>query len=266
MASGRSKDGLPRLRGTYPREKWNGMEERLEPEKPETSSVEPPGKKSTPPEREGWLSRHSKAITAWTAIGSFITTAVLAVFAYYSLSEVRKQRELAFKQFVVANAPSVQTYAAEGFRFEKDYAVMIWRVVNKGGPVNDVVYKSLVVCCSDDMKEVSDSKVILRSPHVDRLNRTEASLVKILVVNDGTTKWLKDPLEGKKDRLFLYIQTEYTIPPELSIAGKERRERTYRLCVWDPRRNGFEDTKPEYEKLLLRLIEERGYLRMDDRG
>lgn len=189
-----------------------------------TDELECPKEIPAPSSKEGWISRHSKVITAWTAIGSFITTAVLAIVAYLSWTEVQMQRDLVFKQFVVANAPSVRTYVAAGFQFDNDIAWMVWDASNKGGPVNDVVYKSVLMCCGfNELLNLDATKLIIRTSLKDRLNKNERDKIKILVNDNDTIKWLKPFLEVKKDSLYLYVRAEYTIPPELSLTGTEKK-------------------------------------------
>lgn len=217
--------------------------------------------------KEGWINRHSKAITAWTAIGSFITTAVLATFAYLSWTEVQMQRGLTYKQFVVANAPSVRAYVTKGFQFDNDIGWMVWKASNQGGPVNDVIYKSIILCCgSGELQAVDTTKLIVRTALQQKLSRNENAQVKILVKDNDTIKWLKPFLDGKKYGLYLFVRAEYTIPPELSLTGKEKKDSTYRLSTWEPYKKSFEGVKPQYEKIILRLIEERGYLSIEHQG
>ena len=216
---------------------------------------------------KSWISRHSKAITAWTAIGSFITTAVLATLAYCSWTEVRMQRDLAFKQFVVANAPSVRAYVTTGFQFEGDIGWLVWHVNNQGGPVHDVKSKSILLCCGiDELQKVDTTKLVIRSGLKDRLLRNEILTSKIILKDNETIKWLKPFVEGKQPGLYLYIRAEYIIPSELSLDGKEKRDATYRLFGWHPYKNHFEGVKTQYETFFLRLLEERGYLSIEHQG
>lgn len=216
---------------------------------------------------KSWISRHSKAITAWTAIGSFITTAVLAIFAYLSLAEVQEQRHLAFKQFVVANAPSVRTYVTKGFQFEGDVGWMVWKADNHGGPGHDIEFKSILMCCgSDELRRADSTKLVIRTANQHRLNRNESSKVKIMVRDKDTLRWPKSFVESKNYGPYLYVRAEYIIPSELSLNCQEKRDATYRLAVWDPYKDLFEGVKPQYEKLILRLIKERGYLSIEHQG
>ena len=148
--------------------------------------------------QEGWISRHSKEINAWIAIGSFVTTAVLAIFAYLSWTEVQMQRDLAFKQFIVANAPSVRTYVAKGFQFDDNIAWMVWNVSNMGGPVNDIVYKSVLMCCgSIEIQNPNTTNLIIRTALKDKLSKNENAEIKILVNDSDTIRWLKSFVEEK---------------------------------------------------------------------
>lgn len=232
---------------------------------PEKHTDSPDGIPNLPP-KESWLNRHSKAIIAWTAIGSFLTTFVLAIIAFFSWSEVQMQRDLAFKQFVVANAPSVRAYAKSGFQFEGDLGWMVWKAENHGGPVYDVEYKIIIMLCGI-MKTVDlDSmKILIRTTNKDRLNRIEAVEIIIEVTNEETLKWLIPAFENDYG-LYLYICSEYTIPVELSINGEMRRDSTYGLYGWDPHSNRFKYVKSQYEEKLLRILEAGGYFSQNDQG
>jgi hypothetical protein len=217
--------------------------------------------------KEGWFSQHSKAINAFTAIGSFVTTTVLALFAYLSWTEVQLQRDLAFKQFVVANAPSVRTYATKGFKFEENVGWMTWNAVNQGGPVNDVIYKTIIFCCgAEEIKNPNTTKIIVRSALRDKLRRNENTTIKVLTTEKEILDWLKPFIEGKKYGLYLYVSASFTIPPELSLSGKESKDRTYSLHSWEPYKNSFEGVKPEYERIFLKILNEREYLAIEHKG
>lgn len=216
---------------------------------------------------ESWINRNSKAITALTAIGSLITTAVLAIFAYFSWSEVQEQRNLAFKQFVLANAPSVRIYVDKGFKFEGDVAWMVWRAENRGGPVHDVEFKSILMCCGHTEEgRVNLTKFVIRTSKSHRLNRMEMSLIKVLIHDKDTLRWLKSFVGKKSYGLYLYVRAEYKIPSEISLSGQETRDSTYRLAGWEPYKGLFESVKPQYEKMILKLIEERQYISIEHQG
>ena len=220
-----------------------------------------------PPVKESWLSRHTKAIIALTAIGSFITTTVLAIIAYLSWTEIQLQRDLAFKQFVVANAPSVRTYATTGFNFSENAGWMTWKSANEGGPVKDFIYKTIIFCCAvEEIKNPETTKVIARTALQDRLRRNENATVKVLVKEKETLSWLRSFIEGNKYGLYLYISAAYTIPPELSLTKMEEKDKTYRMLIWEPYKKSFEGVKPEYEKMFIEMLNKREYLSIDHRG
>ncbi len=57
---------------------------------------------------QNWFSKRHSEIIAFAAIGSLIVTSILALLTYFSLAEVKRQRELTFKQFVLANRPNAE--------------------------------------------------------------------------------------------------------------------------------------------------------------
>ena len=84
-----------------------------------------------------FFSRNSSAIQAICALATVLITICLAVFAYFSLERVKEQNELAFKQFVVANLPSISILAGSTKpEISDDKFMLVWQVMNLGGPVN----------------------------------------------------------------------------------------------------------------------------------
>jgi hypothetical protein len=210
--------------------------------------------------KEGWIIRHSQAVVAFTALGSLITTFFLALFAYESLKEVKTQRNLASRQFIIANAPSVRTYVTKGFEFSDDQGWMIWEAVNKGGPVHEVEFKSIVLCCGNDIKNQESTNLVVRTIKRHRLNRDEKFLIRIGVKRLETLTWLKDAVEGNSSGLFVYVHAKYTIPEALSLKGRAEEDTTYTIVTWIPATNRFENTTPQTQAAILQLIDERGYL------
>jgi len=216
--------------------------------------------------KKSFIARHSKAIVAYTALGSLITTFALAIFAFCSLTEVQKQRDLAFKQFVVANAPSVRVYVTEHFKFSDERGWMIWRAVNTGGPVHDVEYKTIILGCKSDKKELDLTKIVIRTTKWHRLNRGEISNVDIEVADAKTLEWLKQAVNSSDTCLFVYVRAKYTIPLELSLIGRPEEDETFRLSIWDPVVSRFEHVRPELQKKILSLIKKREYLTVEEKG
>ena len=213
------------------------------------------------PFSESWVNRHSKAIMAWAAIGGFLTTFILALIAYFSWEEIKLQRELAFKQFVIANAPSVRVYATKGFTFDNDIAWLEWDTANKGGYVKDLEFKALVLCCG--LSEISNqnlTKIIDRTHISERLNKDEIKTVRHTIYSKEEIDLLKKSIEKEK-QVILYIQTKYTIPPELSFSGKPTQDKAYAVLLWVAHTKSFENLPAEYARNVIALIRDRGYLK-----
>jgi len=159
-------------------------------------------------EKEGFIARHSKAIVALTAIGSLFTTVVLAFLAYLSWSEVHKQRDLAVKTLILSHAPSVRVYVTNRFEFSKEIGWMYWQVVNKGGPVYDVEYKSVLLCCGSDLIESDRTKIVIRTSKGDRLTKDEGDNISIEVKDTKTLEWLKQAVNSSDTGLYLYVRAK----------------------------------------------------------
>ncbi len=92
-----------------------------------------------------YLSRWHNEIIALTAIGTLIVTGVLAFITYSSLREVEKQRDLTYRQFVMANRPNVNIgFEGGGLRLNKEIGYIDWQVGNKGGDVEDIKYQCIL--------------------------------------------------------------------------------------------------------------------------
>lgn len=222
---------------------------------------------SKPLQNESWLNRNSTTIIAFTAIGSLITTIVLTIFAFYSWNEVKMQRNLAFKQFIVTNAPAVRVYVPTGFKFDDEKGYLYWKVVNNGGPVYDLKLKSILLRCNwRYASELDSTRLVIRTNRKDRLNRNENTKFMLLISEKNSLDWLKSEVESNKDDLFLYVRAEYTIPAELSLDGKPTRDITFRLVVWNPPTKNFHNVKSELEDYILQKIDDGDYLSKEDCG
>lgn len=87
------------------------------------------------------LSKWHNEILAFAAIGTLIVTGALAIITYCSLREVKKQRDLTYKQFVLANRPNVNiAFEGGGLRLGKKVAYIDWILSNNGGDVKDLLF------------------------------------------------------------------------------------------------------------------------------
>ena len=219
--------------------------------------------KNCTPFSENWIKRHHKAIMAWSAIGGFLTTFILASIAYLSWEEVKMQRELAFKQFVIANAPSVRVYAKKGFTFENDTGWIQWHAVNKGGYVTDLEFKTLILCCGKvEISNPNTTKVIARTVISSRLNKEEIEIIRLTIINKEEIEWLKQAFENENQVIF-YIQANYTIPHELSLSGEQTKDTVYAIKLWISHTKSFENLPANHTKDIMEIIRDRGYLNQE---
>ena len=177
------------------------------------------------------------------------------------------QRNLAFKQFVVANAPAIGVYVPSGFKFDDEKGWLYWKVINQGGPVYDLKLKSILLSCNWRRETDLDStRLVIRTNNRDKLNRNENTKFMLLILEKNSLDWLKSEVESKKDEIFLYVRAEYTIPAELTLDGKPTRDITFRLVIWNPNTKDFQNVKSEVEDYILQKINERDYLSKEDCG
>lgn len=203
-----------------------------------------------------WINRNAQTIIALAALGSFLTTVVLALFAYLSWTTVQNQIDLAFKQFAIANAPSVRVYATDRLQVEENFAKTSWKAENLGGPIEKVKYKSILFSCDFDEKGNANlGNFIIRSTIKDKLERNETQTFHILTQNPDRIKWLKARIKDTNYGIYLYVCTDYFIPEEINVTGMEMEKNTYRLVRWDSFRVTFINVKPSMEKKILASLE-----------
>ena len=212
--------------------------------------------------KNSWINQHHNAVMAMIAIGSLITTVVLALFAYGSLNAVKKQHGLAFKQFVITNTPSIKLYVDKPFSFINNSAWMMLKAVNTGGYIKGLKTKTVLLCCG--LEEISQPdliKVIVKSSNSPYgLLRNESGTVRVTVKNQDELAWLKTAVENSDEELMLYLHATYTIPPVLSLTGEPKKASTYLLLTWISSAKRFEVVSSAHEKRILGVIHDGGYL------
>ena len=105
-----------------------------------------------------FLSKRHNEIVALTAIGTLLVTTALSTITYFSLQEVKKQRDLTYKQFVMANRPNITIVpAGNGMKLEEKVGSIEWNISLKGGDIKDVKYQ--VILFHINGKSVSDYSV-----------------------------------------------------------------------------------------------------------
>lgn len=216
------------------------------------------------PFSESWINKHHRAVMAWSAIGGFLTTFVLAVIAYYSWFEVKEQRNLAFKQFVIENSPSVIVFPMGEFRVKEDMVWIYWGIRNDGGYITDIESQAILFCCQAQLLNNPEKlHFISQKKFKDRLDRNRTHRITLSAEKPEELSWLKPMLTKGISELFLLLKVKYTIPPELSLSGKPTQDSTYGIFTWSPRREAFENVKVEWEETIINGLRNHGFLSED---
>lgn len=207
------------------------------------------------------LVRYSAAIQAFASVAMLIVTIAMVIIAGYSWNEVRMQRELNYRQFVIANAPSVRIDPpVQEFTFKDDYAYFNWLTINEGGPVYNPEYRGILLCCllgSNPRLETA----VLGKVKKSRLNRNRQYNATFHVRKKEKIQLLKAAVKDKNKRLYFYAQVKYSVPAELTLDRRSKQETIHNLFFWNVLVNKWHDIRPAEQEAVIRLIEKKGYLK-----
>lgn len=216
------------------------------------------------------LSKWHNEIIVFTAIGTLIVTGVLAFFTYRSLKEVREQRNLTYKQFVMANRPNlIIGFEDSGLVFKDKIGFFKWRVRNNGGDVEDLTYQSVLF----HIKSVSKSDYSINEFYVRNLRQYHLSKgitksIHCKIEDVKTLKKIKEILasDKKTNVLGLYVKIDYTIPAELTIDGTPQKDSRFQTLAWDVINNRFEDVNIKHYEEMMEKISEKKFNSLEDQG
>lgn len=216
------------------------------------------------------LSTWHNEIIALTAIGSLIVTGVLAIITYSSLKEVKSQRELTYKQFVMANRPNVNIgFERSGLRLNDKIGYIDWQIGNKGGDVEDLIYQCVLFHMKGKGKsDFSIEEFYVRNIKQKHLNNDTKKSIHNQIEDAHTLKKINDILAMDKrfNILGLFIRIEYTIPAELTLDGKPRKDSRYQIFAWDVIDKRFEDVKVSYFNDITEKISSRNLFSLKEQG
>ncbi len=220
--------------------------------------------------RKNWFIKRHNEIIAFAALGSLFITAVLAILTYFSLAEVKNQRELTLRQFVLANRPNISiTMINKGLIIDNEVGFVEWKLKNEGGDVQDLRYKCILLKLRrKEGDNYSVSEFFVRSSADKYLNKLTHIQFKNEIKNKSTLNTIKELTEiyNKIDYLGVYLGVDYSIPSDLSIDGIERRDNRYTILVWDYDSHGFELLKTELFESVERQLNENNVLSKHDQG
>jgi hypothetical protein len=208
---------------------------------------------------ESWIKRHHEAIIALSAIGGFLTTLVLAAFTGFSLYEVKQQRDLAFKQFVISNRPLVTVFPKDEFQFKDDIAWMNWLIWLHSGYIRNLKYKAVVYRWPEIINS-KQPKILIQSKTSNSLRHGRHKKVAFQTADTDLIEWIRNGIEEEKSEIHLYLKVQYEVPPELSLSGKTTSESVYDLFMWNKFTKQYENLKIEFREPLLKRLEELGAL------
>jgi len=217
-----------------------------------------------------YLSKWHNEIIALTAIGTLIVTGVLALFTYRSLKEVKKQRDLTYKQFVMANRPNVNIgFEGSGLRLNEKIGYIDWLLGNKGGDVEDLIYQSILFHMKSEGKsDYSINELYVRNIRQKHLNSGTRKSIHNQIEDVKTLEIINEILgmDKRKNILGLYIRVEYTIPAELTVDGTPRKDSQFQIFAWDVIDKRFEDLKMSYFEAMVEKISEKKFNSLEDQG
>lgn len=217
-----------------------------------------------------YLSKWHNEIIALTAIGTLIVTGVLSLITYSSLKEVKKQRDLTYKQFVLANRPNVNIgFEGSGLRLNEGIGYIDWQVGNKGGDVEDIKYQCILFHIKvEDITKISINEFYVQNIQQKYLNNDTIKSIHNQIEAADTLKKINDILSMDKRFNFigLYVRAQYTIPPELTLDGNPRKDERYQICVWDVVDKRFEEVKTSYFDKIMQKISDINLNSLGDKG
>ena len=217
-----------------------------------------------------YLSKWHNEIIALTAIGTLIVTGVLALITYSSLKEVKKQRDLTYKQFVMAIRPNVNIgFEGSGLRLNEKIGYIDWQIGNKGGDVEDLKYQCVLFHMKSEGKSnYSINEFYVRNIRQKYLNNETRKSIHNQIEEASTLKKINDILymDKRLNILGLYIRIEYTIPAELTLDGTPRKDSRFQIFAWDVIDKRFEDVKMSYFDEMVKKISKKNYDSLVDQG
>ncbi|NQT70214.1 MAG: hypothetical protein HQ552_11600 [Desulfobacteraceae bacterium] len=217
-----------------------------------------------------YLSKWPNRIIALTAIGTLIVTGVLAFFTYRSLDEVKKQRDLTYKQFVMANRPNVNMgFEGSGLRLNEKIGYIDWRIANGGGDVEDLIYRTILFHIKSESKsDYSINEFYVRNMQQKYLNRGTRKSIHSPIEDVKTLKKINDILamDKRTNGLGVYIRVEYTIPAELTLDGIPRKDSRFQILIWNKIDKRFENVKMSFFERMVEKISETNLNSLEDQG
>ena len=188
------------------------------------------------------LSRNKLSYELLFSLITAAATAILAFITYQSLSAVTDQQTLSYRQFVLANQPSVRAYLYPNgpVEFKDDKVIFNWVVTNKGGYVQDLTYQTAIMAFnigSEDQEpqfKIRKEKFAKRTFVKDRLERDEIAQNYWATGGEFGENWVKDALEDKMLFTCISFRVQYSIPPELTVDGVGRQEHRFIFYRWNP--------------------------------
>jgi hypothetical protein len=217
------------------------------------------------------LSKWPNRIKILTSVGTLIVTGVLALITYCHLDEVKRQRELTYKRFVMANRPNLNFFRKGPILELKDQTGFIrWRVDNTGGDVEDVKFQSMLfyITLKKNKPDFSIKAFYVRNIRIGNLNKGAGKEIDNRVEDINTLNKIKKIIasDQSKERLGLYLRVEYTIPAELTVGGMPEKDSRFQIMSWNVIHNSFKDIPPKYYDRVTEKIIEKKFDLLKDQG
>jgi len=194
------------------------------------------------------------------AILSALITLTLVGVTCSQLNETKYQRELAHRQFVLANHPSISINANEQLELKENMATFKWEMINSGGTVKNIKTKCILLIQDNKEKSIYHSQ--MRQHYIYRLDRGHY-LHHSRFENPDTINFLKNVFEKGDSTLIIYLRSDFEIPPEITVNKIAQNDHFIKIFVWIKKVGRFEGVTEESFKSVSSYVEEKGYLALD---
>ena len=87
-------------------------------------------------------------------------------------------------------------------------------------------------------------------------NKTESIYPWLTVEDKDELAWLEPAFRQTQNKVALYVEVEYNVPPELSLTAKEYRENIYDVFTWDSNLSSFKIIPDNFEMKMKDRIQE----------
>ncbi|WP_319405145.1 hypothetical protein [uncultured Desulfosarcina sp.] len=218
------------------------------------------------------ISRNKLIYEVLCSLITAIATVVLAITTFQSLSTVAEQQTLSYRQFVLANQPSVRIYPRKSnpVEFKDDMVIFHWYITNKGGYVENLSFKT-IIAAFDKISENNASRLKLRQNELvikiyvkDKLDRDEISDHFTATGGKFGNDWVKKAIDNESIFTCIAFRVQYDVPKELTIDGLGRKEHRFIFLYWHPIFKNLADAEGAELMAINKALIEAKIIESDD--